>query len=246
MGNSTLVRVASVIALVLVIGISACSTSPAKDTPTTLPATPPAATQPAAEGRSLFDGKTLTNWKATEFGGSGEVEVKDGLLMLGTGERLTGVVWEGGELPHVNYEISLDAKRVNGSDFFCGLTFPVKDSHATLVVGGWGGALVGISSLDDEDAAHNDTSTAKKFETGKWYKIRMRVLGERLQTWIDDEKVIDISTKGVKVDVRADISDTKPLGLTSFQTTGAMKEIKLRQLSDAEVKAAESVPPESK
>ncbi|HEY4173431.1 MAG TPA: family 16 glycoside hydrolase, partial [Rhodopila sp.] len=114
------------------------------------------------------------------------------------------------------------------------------------VIGGWGGALVGISSLDDEDAAHNDTATAKKFITNQWYKIRMRVLGERLQTWIDDEKVVDIITKGMKVDVRADISDTKPLGLTSFQTTGAMRDIKIRQLSDAEVKAAESVPPESK
>src|SRR5207244_3822034 len=104
-------------------------------------------------------GKSMTNWKPIDFAGAGEIRVDNGALVIGVGERLTGVSWTGDKLPTQNYELSLLARRVDGSDFFCGLTFPVDDSHATLVLGGWGGALCGISSFDDEDAAHNETKS---------------------------------------------------------------------------------------
>ncbi|MDA1277003.1 MAG: hypothetical protein O2960_23545, partial [Verrucomicrobia bacterium] len=38
----------------------------------------------------LFDGKTLDGWKATDFAGSGEVEVQKGELGLNAGVTLTG------------------------------------------------------------------------------------------------------------------------------------------------------------
>ena len=50
-------------------------------------------------GTLLFDGETLKNWKPTDFGREGKVEVKDGLLIIGKGEPLTGVTWDGEELP---------------------------------------------------------------------------------------------------------------------------------------------------
>ena len=77
------------------------------------------------------------------------------------------------KLPKTNFEISLDAKRVQGHDFFCGLTFPVGDSFASLIVGGWGGAVCGISSIDGNDASSNDTTTRRKFDNDKWYHIRL-------------------------------------------------------------------------
>ena len=49
------------------------------------------------------------------------------------------------EIPKINYEVALDAMRVSGSDFFCGLTVPVNDSFCSLIVGGWGGGLGGVS-----------------------------------------------------------------------------------------------------
>jgi hypothetical protein len=73
---------------------------------------------------SLFDGRNLGQWKITDFGGQGNVYVKDETIMLQTGDSLTGVTWAGPVL-RVNYEISLDAMRVDGDDLFCGLTFPV-------------------------------------------------------------------------------------------------------------------------
>ena len=74
---------------------------------------------------SLFDGKTLKGWKITNFGGQGDVIVKDGAILMEVGSNLTGIHTER-KLPKINYEVQLEAQRVNGSDFFCGLTFPVK------------------------------------------------------------------------------------------------------------------------
>ena len=61
-----------------------------------------------------------------------------------------------------------------GSDFFCGLTFPYKETHATLILGGWGGSLIGISSLDDFDASENETGDAYIFEDNHWYDVRLK------------------------------------------------------------------------
>ena len=91
---------------------------------------------------SLFDGKTLKGWEATKFGGEGDVTVKDGQLILDFGADLTGVHTKR-KLPKINYEVELEAMRVDGSDFFCGFTFPVNDSFCSLIVGGWVAGFAG-------------------------------------------------------------------------------------------------------
>ena len=94
----------------------------AADKPASKAVVAPAAPTEQA-GKSLFDGKTLAGWKVTDFAGHGEVTVKDGTLVLEMGQ-MTGITWTN-DLPRMNYELSLEAMRVEGSDFFCGLTFPV-------------------------------------------------------------------------------------------------------------------------
>src|SRR4051812_34950424 len=74
---------------------------------------------------SLFDGKALGKWSSANFGGEGEVKVENGAIMLPAGVTLTGVTYTGDDYPKMNYEISLEAQKVDGGDFFCGLTFPV-------------------------------------------------------------------------------------------------------------------------
>jgi hypothetical protein len=192
----------------------------------------PPATAPAAapsEGRSLFDGKTLEGWTVSDFGGHGDPVVEDGKLILPVGEGLTGVTCTG-KLPKTKYEVSLDAQRTQGHDFFCGLTFPVGDSFASLIVGGWGGAVCGISSLDGNDASSNDTTTRRKFENDKWYHIRLRVTDDKIQAWIDDEKIVDVVTTGKKISVRGDIEQSCPFGLATWRTTAALKDIRIVEL----------------
>jgi hypothetical protein len=192
----------------------------------------PDAAPPADAGvTSLFDGKSLGKWKSTEFGGEGEIEVANGEIVVHAGSTLSGVNWTGGELPIVDYEIELDAKKVSGSDFFLALTFPYKKDHATFVLGGWGGGLVGLSNVNGNDAANNEYSTAKDFPRGQWFHVRLRVTDKRIQGWIGEgDPVLDVDTTDKQISTRADIDLAKPLGLSSYQTTAAYKNIKLRKL----------------
>ena len=207
-------------------------TAPHSNPPSTQPAT---TTRPAdAKWRPLFDGKTLGDWKASGFGGQGDPEVADGTIVLPSGEALTGVTWGGADVPKTNYEVSLEAQRVNGGDFFCGLTFPVADSHATLVLGGWGGTVCGISSLNGDDASANETTQNIRFESERWYRVRVRVTPDRLRAWLDEKKIVDVVTAEKQIDVRPDIAESKPLGISSFRTTAAVRDIKIRDLEPDE------------
>lgn len=181
----------------------------------------------------LFDGSNLDNWERTDFGGKGEVEIdENGSLVLEMGAELSGVHWKGEtELPTIDYEVSLQAKRTMGSDFFCGMTFPFKDSHATLILGGWGGSLIGISSLDDFDASENDTGDAYVFEDKKWYDVRLRVTEKKLQVWLDSKMVIDSDVEGRKVSMRfGEIEMSVPFGICTYATTGVFRDISIKQL----------------
>ena len=183
------------------------------------------------EWQSLFDGKTLEGWKVTDFAGHGEVKVDGGRLLLHSGVMLTGVSWTNA-LPKIDYEVSLEAMKVDGGDFFCGLTFPVQDSFCTFIVGGWGGGVVGLSSLDGLDASENETTKYMKFDAGRWHRIRLRIVQEKIEAWIDDEKIVDQSIVGRRISLRAgEIDLSKPFGVATWQTTGALREIKIRRLN---------------
>ena len=181
--------------------------------------------------RSLFDGKSLTGWRVTEFDSGGRVEVQHGLLVFWMGEPFVGVNYTN-RIPTVNYEVAFEAMRVAGSDFFCGLTFPVHDSHCSLIVGGWGGGVVGISSLDGADASENETTQFVTFETGRWYRIRVRVSEQKLEAWIEQKKVVDVVTTGRKISTRfGDIELSKPFGLASWSTSAAFRGIRIRDVN---------------
>src|SRR5262245_27371660 len=197
---------------------------PAKVLPATA-AKPPAPFE--GEGwQTLFDGNSLKGWRVTDFGGHGEVNLESDSVILNMGNPFTGISYTN-DFPKMNYEIAFDAMRVMGSDFFCGLTVPVEDSWCSLIVGGWGGSLVGISSLNGMDASENETTKFVSFDTGKWYRIRMRVTEGRIETWIDNEKKIDVDTSEKKISLRpGEIELSKPFGIAAWQTSSALREIK--------------------
>jgi len=183
--------------------------------------------------QSLFDGHVLGNWRETDFAGRGEVRVESGAIILSMGSPFTGIRWTNG-FPKENYEIAFDAMRTMGSDFFCGLTVPVRDSHCSLIVGGWGGGLVGVSSLDGMDASENETTKYMSFDSGRWYRIRFRVTANRLEAWIDKEKMVNVETTGRKVSLRpGDIELSVPLGICSWQTSAALREIRWWRVTEA-------------
>jgi hypothetical protein len=190
--------------------------------PATAAATPPAWT-------SLFDGKGLGDWKSSNFGGEGTVAVEDKRILLNLGDSLTGIAYTQA-FPKLDYEIRLEAMRVDGIDFFCGLTFPVAESHCSLIVGGWAGAVVGLSSIDGRDASENATTQYRKFDEGKWYRIRVRVTADRIRCWIDDEQLIDQDLRGRRISTRAEVDLSKPLGIAAWQTKAALRGMEFRRL----------------
>jgi len=177
----------------------------------------------------LFDGESLGQWRITPFGTQGRVYVEDGKILLEMGNDMTGVTWNG-PLVRMNYEIELEAMRVAGNDFFCGLTFPVNENHCTLVVGGWGGTVVGLSCLDYNDAINNETTSFIKFDTGKWYPIRVRITDDKIEAWIEGKKIVSVVTTERIISVRSEVELSRPLGIATWRTTGAVRNIRMRRL----------------
>src|SRR3954453_2633344 len=110
------------------------------------PSSSPRPQTPAGGWQPLFDGKTLNNWHATKFSGEGGVKVENGQIVLETGRGLTGSTWAGPGVPTPNDELPLQGMRVEGGAFFAGVTFPVAASFCSLILGGWGGSVIGMSS----------------------------------------------------------------------------------------------------
>jgi len=189
--------------------------------------------KPGASGEvALFNGKDLTGWKMADkydFADHGKVYVKDGVLYLEEGKPMTGIQWAG-EFPTSNYEVSLEAMRVSGGDFFCGMTFPIGDSWATWINGGWGGNIVGLSNVDGYNASENETSLGKSFEDRRWYRFRLRATDEKVECWIDEEKIIDLPRKGHKFEVWEEQSPIKPFGVATWHTGGALRNFTLKRL----------------
>jgi hypothetical protein len=214
--------------------------------------------KPADAVVDLFDGRSLQGWTLTDFAGHGEVRVEslkkllasrtpkpadthaaqatgiagleDSVIVLEMGALLTGINYTN-EVPKINYEVTFEAMRLDGSDFFCGFTFPVNESHCSLIVGGWGGGVVGISSLDGLDASENETTKFMPFQSGRWYAIRVRVTPAKLEAWLDQEKVVDVKIAGRKISLRSgDIELSKPFGLAAYQTVAALRNLQLRRL----------------
>jgi hypothetical protein len=183
----------------------------------------------------LFEGKSLGNWISTQFGGEGDVTVEDGCVMLARGDDMTGITWRGEPPAKMNYEIEVEAKRVDGNDFFCGLTFPVGDDPCSLICGGWGGTVTGLSSLDGNDASSNETTQGITYDNGRWYKIRLRVTTEKIETWLDDKPIISVETAAHRIGIRPEVDPSRPLGIATWRTTAAIRAIRLRNL-DAEPK----------
>ena len=181
---------------------------------------------------SLFDGKTLGKWKVIDefdFKEHGKVHVKEGRIVLGMGKPASGVKWTG-EFPKMDYEVTLQGMRFEGGDFFCGMTFPVDDTALTLVLGGWGGSIVGLSSIDGEPAVENETCCFKEFQQDRWYRIRLRVTGKKIEAWIDKEKVVDLPSEHRKFTIYWEMEPALPFGIATWRTGGALRDIRVRCL----------------
>jgi len=187
----------------------------------------------------LFDRKSLAGWSVPVYGGDGNVDVQEGNIVIGRGEMMTGIRYDK-EFPKIDYEIRYEARRTQGYDFFAACTFPVKESFCTLINGGWGGGLTGLSSVDGSDASENQTSTFYDYRENTWYRFRIQVQDDAIQVWIttqdgkgnwgEEKSIIEIETAERELTTRYEMDKYKPLGFCTWVTEGQLRNIEYRMI----------------
>ncbi len=198
---------------------------------------------PARKPIVLFDGKSLDGWAKTKFYGAGDVKVEDGAIVLVQGQGMTGVTSTRKDLPTSNYELTYEATRLTGEDFFAAATFPVGKSFITLVNGGWHGTVTGLSSLNGSDASENETTTFVKYQNKTWYRFRVWVTDVTIRCWIDDKKVVSVNHEDVEVRTRIEVRPNQPLGFATWESGGALRKIAMRPLTAEEIAATNKPEP---
>jgi hypothetical protein len=179
----------------------------------------------------LLEKSSMEGWERTNFGGEGKVDFNDqGELVFEVGEPMTGITYKK-DFPKENFEIRWEANRLSGSDFLAGLTFPVGEEHCSFICGGWGGGLIGISSIDGNDASENQTTQFQNLENKQWYKFVVRVDAEEIRVKMDDKEIIKIPRKGKSFSVRGEVRASRPLGYAVFRSQVAVRNFEYRSIS---------------
>lgn len=193
---------------------------------------------PPPQQLALLDATHFPLWTTSAIPDQGPVAIYENLLTLHPGQPMTGVRftgdWDTLRLPWIQYRLSFDARRTEGQDFFATCTFPVgsADRCLSLVIGGWGGGLVGISNIDHLDASENSTRGEIHFENQQWYRIRLEVRENDIQVWIDDRPMVNTSIKGRHLSLRSgEIDRCTPLGFATWRTTGQIRNLTLDRLN---------------
>lgn len=193
-----------------------------------------AAKQPDQSGWiNLLPEKGLEGWEVTDFYGHGEVKREGDVIILERGKPLTGINLKQKEFQNNNYEVELEARRIEGKDFLCGLTFPIGKQFATFIGGGWGGGLVGLSSVNGSDASENNTSSHFDFQNKQWYKFRIVVDDEFVRGFIDKKEVFAQEREDCEFSTRIEVYASQPLGFCVFDSRVELKNFRWRPLAQA-------------
>lgn len=179
--------------------------------------------------QQLFDGHSLAGWRPLDMDHLGDISIQDSAIVMHRGGYFTGITWQG-DFPQMGYQLDLDAKRIEGMDFFCGVTFPFGETFASLIIGGWGGYTTGISNINGIDASENGTADVVMFEENVWYHIRLRVTKNHIDAWVDDRHIVDLGTTGKRISLRSDVDAGKPLSIMTYNTTGAVKNVSIKRI----------------
>jgi hypothetical protein len=179
--------------------------------------------------KPLLPENSLDGWEITNFGGEADAEVAEGVLKLGMGQPLTGITYKGTDFPTENFEMRWKAQRIEGSDFFAGVTFPIGDQFASFIAGGWGGGLVGLSSINGNDASENQTATFQTFKNKEWYDFRVKVTSTKVTAWVNDKQAFEVDRDKNKFSLRAEVLKSKPLGYCVFQSVVEIKQWEYRR-----------------
>ena len=166
--------------------------------------TPLAAVEPAGEGTSLFDGKTLTGWE----GNAQMFRVVDGAIVGGTLKE---------KIPHNEFlctvreygDFELRAKfKVLGEGVNAGIQFRTKriPNHHEVrgyqadLGEGWWGSLYDESRRNKILAAADKAVIAAVLKPDDWNDYKIRCEGPRIQLWINGRQTVDYTEPDDKIE----------------------------------------------
>ena len=186
---------------------------------------------------SLLSAQWLSKWTTPMVPEAGRVVVNESSIRLDSGAPMTVVRFDalselGLNLAH--YEVTFEARRVEGTDFFAALTFPVgsQDRCLSFINGGWGGGTTGFSNIDHTPASDNLTASLQRYVLGQWHAFRVLVSPEEILVTLDGRSIIRTAVQGHHFGLRpGDIELCAPFGFASYETTGEIRAISIRSLT---------------
>lgn len=144
---------------------------------------------------SLFDGKTLDGWRANE--NVGTFSVREGMIVA-SGAR-SHLFYEGAVSNHdfKNFEFKVDVKTEPGAN--SGIFF-----HTAYQESGWPkkGYEAQINNTHRGSGSYRELKRTGSLyavrnvftspvEDGTWFTLRIKVVGRRVQIWVDDFYMVD-------------------------------------------------------
>jgi alpha-N-arabinofuranosidase len=137
-------------------------------------------------------GEAVWNRSFEETLTQGAWMVKDGVLETAAGDgesrfRFGAETWR-------DYDLTVDALRPAGSGVLMVAVRSDRDAYYALSLGGPDGFQ--LTRRTDTAATTVLETVAGKLDNGRWYKLRVKIDGTRLQVWIDGQMLFDVSAAG--------------------------------------------------
>lgn len=123
-----------------------------------------------------------------------------------------------------DYEFSLEAQKISGNEGFLVL-FRVKSDrdYYWLNIGGWGNTSTALERSVENRRRAISSFRPIRVEQGRWYKVRIRCEGKRIQAWLDGELILDFND-----DDNAHL--TGRVGVGTWLTSAKFRNIKVTSL----------------
>jgi len=136
--------------------------------------------------------------RSFEGGGTGAAwSVKDGLIAQEGGADNVRLTF--GSPQWSDYEFTVEARKTGGEEGFLILLRALSGKEFYWAnLGGWSNKSHALERGTKSGGRWGSVTPHRngRIETGRWYRIRGRCEGKRIQVWLDDQQVIDYSDDG--------------------------------------------------
>jgi hypothetical protein len=201
--------------------------------PTEIPKPPPPQAQQSNkvdEGDLLKNG--LAGWTVytgNEFQKPGKVEFRNDTLSISAGDPYGGVSLAS-DFMKDHYEVSLQARRTGGNDIFCGILFPVGKDYCSMVLGGWGNSLSGLSMINGLFASENETAYPESFTNHVWVDVTLRVSPDAIRVFTGTNEIISQEREDRLIEPYPGLEVFEPFGFFTYETDAEIRRVRVREL----------------